>query len=216
MWVVAGNHDWYRGRESVDTQIAYSRRSDRWRMPAYDYAVPGLPDWLSIYGLDTTILDNGVSIGQLDRAEAELCGAGGWKTLFGQHPVLTSGRHANRDGAVPRVNRAVRPLIERCGSDLHLSGHDHHQEHLIDDGFHQIIQGAAGGTRDVDERPADHPGTQLFAARQYGFAILRIRREAIDVAFYGYEPGRRQEFGVIYETTIAPEPAIGSTSRSRR
>jgi len=23
MWAVAGNHDWYKGRESIDTQVAY-------------------------------------------------------------------------------------------------------------------------------------------------------------------------------------------------
>ena len=51
----------------------------------------------------------------------------------------------------------------------------------------------------------------LFAARQisqslaqYGFAVLRVRREAIDVTFYGYERGSPEDFGVIYETTIEP------------
>ena len=29
MWAVAGNHDWYKGRESIDTQIAYTERSER-------------------------------------------------------------------------------------------------------------------------------------------------------------------------------------------
>jgi len=202
MWAVAGNHDWYRGPSSIDTQIAYSERSERWRMLAYDYAVPDLPEWLRIYALDTTIIDTGVDIGQLDRAEAELCGSAGWKILVGHHPLLTTGRHADRNGEVPRVNRAVRPLVEQCGVQLYLSGHDHHQEHLTADGFDQIIQGAAGGTRAVGERPADQRGIQRFAARKYGFAILHIRPDVIDVSFYGYEPGRREAFDVIYETSI--------------
>jgi hypothetical protein len=202
MWAVAGNHDWYRGRSSIDTQIAYSRRSERWRMPSYDYAVAGLPEWISIYGLDTPLIDNRVSIGQMERAEAKLCGAPGWRILVGHHPVLTSGRHANRDGIIPSINRAVMPLIEKCGVRLYLSGHDHHQEHLTDGSFHQIIQGAAGGTRTVSKRPTHQRGTQQFAAQRFGFSVLRIRRQAIEVQFYGYPPGRPHAFGVIYETSI--------------
>ena len=158
MWAVAGNHDWYKGRDSIDTQVAYSEHSERWRMLGYDYAVPHLPEWLHIYGLDTVIIDNGVQMGQLDRANAALCDATGWKILFGHHAVFTSGHHANRNGVVPRVEQALVPLIETCGVDLLLSGHDHHQEHLIADGFHQIIQGAAGKLRSVGRRASDHEG----------------------------------------------------------
>ncbi len=202
MWAVAGNHDWYKGRESVDTQIAYSERSQRWRMLGYDYAVPDLPDWLHIYGLDTVIIDKGVNIGQLERAETALCDATGWKILFGHHAVFTSGRHANGGGVVPRVAQAVRPFIQACGVDLLLSGHDHHQEHLVANGFHQIIQGAAGKRRSVGKRSSDDEAAQVFAAGQFGFGVLRIRRETIDMTFYGYEPGRPDEFEVIYEATI--------------
>lgn len=52
-WAVPGNHDW-RIRGSVDAQARYSSISQRWRMPARDYAVPRLPDWIHIYGLDTS------------------------------------------------------------------------------------------------------------------------------------------------------------------
>ncbi len=202
MWAVAGNHDWYKGRESIDTQVAYSERSDRWRMLAYDYAVPNLPEWLRIYGLDTVIIDTNVDIGQLDRAEAALCGAPAWKILFGHHAVFTTGRHAYRNGVVPTMAKRVLPLIESCEVQLYLSGHDHHQEHLVADGFHQIIQGASGKTRPVGVRSDDSEAVQRFAARQYGFAILRIRRDAIDVIFYGYPPGKRDDFRVIYEARI--------------
>lgn len=207
MWAVAGNHDWFKGRNSIDTQVAYSEHSERWRMLGYDYAVPHLPEWLHIYGLDTVIIDNGVRIGQLDRANAALCDTTGWKILFGHHAVFTSGHHANRNGVVPRVEQALVPLIETCGVDLLLSGHDHHQEHLIADSFHQIIQGAAGKLRSVGRRASDHEATQAFAAGKYGFAILRIRREAIGVTFYGYEQGRPETFEVIYETSIKAEDA---------
>ena len=94
------------------------------------------------------------------------------------------------------------PFVEACGIDVVLSGHDHHQEHLAADDFDQIIQGAAGKIRSVGERSADYEASQRFAAGKYGFALLRIRPQEIDVTFYGYEPGSPEEFGVIYEATI--------------
>jgi hypothetical protein len=209
MWAVAGNHDWYKGRASIDTQIAYTQRSERWRMLAYDYAVPGLPAWLHIYGLDTVIIDTGGDIGQIARAEAALCGTSGWKLVFGHHPIYTSGGHADSNGAVPSMEERLLPLVEDCGIDLLLSGHDHHQEHLAADGFHQIIQGTGGKVRPVEQRPARHEASQRFAASKYGFAILRIRPDAIEATFYGYERGAPEEFGVIYETTITARSETG-------
>ncbi len=202
IWMVAGNHDWFRGRESVDTEILYTRQSERWRMLSYDYEVPRLPDWLHVYALDTTIIDNGVEIGQIDRAEAALCGAEGWRILMGHHAIFTSGRHANGDGEIPSIKRALLPVIGRCDVQLYLAGHDHHQEHIVADGFDQIIQGAAGGTRNVGDRSADDDGTQLFRGRKFGFGVLRVRRDSIDVTFYGYAPGNPEGFDVIYEATI--------------
>ena len=138
-WAVAGNHDWYRGRRSVDTEIAYSRRSERWRMPSYDYAIPGLPDWLRIYALDTVILQKEVDIGQVERAEQWLCEAPGWRVLMGHHAVYSSGQHGGRDGRIPFMERLVGPTIDRCGVQLLLSGHDHHQEHVSIGDFEQIV-----------------------------------------------------------------------------
>ena len=37
---------------------------------------------------------------------------------------------------------------------------------------------------------------------EFGFAIMQIRRDSMDVTFYGYQPGHRGEFRVIYETTV--------------
>ena len=169
MWAVARNHDWFKGRESIDTQIAYSARSERWRMLGYDYEVPNLPEWLHIYGLDTVIIDSGVDIGQLERAEAALCQTTGWKILFGHHAVFTSGKHADGDGVVPRVKRSILPLIQACGVDLLLSGHDHHQEHLVAEDFHQIIHGAASKRRSVGQRSPDNEAAQLFRRRAIRF-----------------------------------------------
>jgi hypothetical protein len=201
-WAVAGNHDWHGGRDSVDTEIAYSARSSRWRMPAYDYAVPALPPWLDIYALDTVVLLSGVDIGQRQRARVALCDAPGWRVLAGHHPIYSSGHHAGPGGENAAAREALLPLIEECDVDVYLAGHEHHQEHLRAGNLHQIVQGAAGRLRDVELRGAKTPADQLFAASLYGFALLEFRREQMSIEFFGYPAGSPQGFGSIYRTVI--------------
>jgi len=197
MWVVPGNHDWLT-RGSVDTQVLYTRSSPRWRMPAHDYAVPGLPDWMRIYGLDTVKLERGRDEAQVERAAQALCQADGWRLLFGHHPVYSSGKHANRAGENPEIRgRLLRPLIEACRVQVYFAGHEHHQEHLDAPGFAQIVQGAAGKLRrlrSIEDRP---PGVEsLFATDRFGFALVEASASRMEIRFFGY--GRDDEAAELY------------------
>lgn len=212
-WAIAGNHDWHGGRESVDTEVAYSRRSERWRMPAYDYAVPELPEWLHVYALDTVVLLADVDIGQRRRARAALCGAPGWRIVMGHHPIYSTGHHAGPSGENADARDALLPLFDECDVDLYLSGHEHHQEHLQSGALHQIVQGAAGKLRSIGKRASTTPARQLFAAARFGFAILEISPQAIEVEFFGYPEGNPQAYGSIYRATI---PARAPAAADRR
>jgi hypothetical protein len=190
-WAVPGNHDWS-SSERIAAEIAYTQRSPRWRMPARDFTVPLLPDWIRIHGVDTNTLARGRELDQVERAAAALCGRDGWKLLFGHHPVYTSGWHGDARGVYEKAAaRLLEPLIERCGVQFYLSGHDHDQEHLSAPGFEQIVQGAAGKLRrirTIDERPAGV--VQRAGAALFGFALLEIGADALEVRFFGYGPGR--------------------------
>jgi hypothetical protein len=185
-WVVPGNHDW---RGSIEAQIAYTRASERWRMPSPDYAVPRLPDWIHVYGLDTVALLADRDEQQVERARDALCGRPGWRLLSGHHPVYTSGKHAARDGSTPGMpDRLLEPLIERCGVHFYLAGHDHHQEHLTAPGFEQIVQGAAAklrGLRVIEGRPTGV--RQLFVDVRFGFGVARATPEMLELRFFGYD-----------------------------
>jgi len=190
-WVVAGNHDWTSARK-IDTEIAYSRHSSRWRMPSHDFALPRLPDWIRIYGLDTTALTRGRNVAQVDRAHDHLCDGAGWRLLFGHHPVYTSGRHARADGSYPKAREALLgPLIESCGIQLYFAGHDHHQEHLRAPAFDQIIQGAAAKLRKVHTVKRRADGVEQLAAESlFGFAIVDVTPQRLELRFFGYGDGR--------------------------
>ena len=153
-WLVPGNHDWMR-IGSVQEEINHTLKSDRWRMPFNHYSIPGLPEWLHVYGLDTTVIYDAryddkrpPSAGskraarlknaeiQLDAVKAALRSKTGWTFLFGHHPVYSSGMHGTKtgnQGVIPAMESAiVDELICSAGIDIdvYFAGHEHYQEHL--------------------------------------------------------------------------------------
>ena len=176
-WMTLGNHDLILPT-SLQAQVGYTWKSPRWRMPGAHYAIPGLPDWLHMYSINSEVLNWERS--SLEAMEQYLCSKKGWKVLFGHHPLYSSGVH----GDAKRMQRA-QPIIKKCGINLVLAGHDHHQEHLTGHGFEMIIQGAAAKLRTVEIN--DLPSTlrvQNFAAAKLGFAILTVDEKNLKMKFY--------------------------------
>jgi hypothetical protein len=205
-WSVPGNHDWHRSG-SVQAEIDYTARSERWRMPFFHFAVPGLPAWLHLYGVDTAVIDDLKRAAGADRAALEalrgkqieaargaLCGKPGWRLLFGHHPVYSSGQHGRDDppaGVAPMMREALEPLIRDCRVQVYLAGHDHMQEHLRVDSpaYHQVIQGAGSEVRD-NEAPFTAAGVKSeFLARKYGFALVTATAQRMKVEFFGFASG---------------------------
>ena len=187
-WLVAGNHDWYQKKMPAN-QIAYSSLSERWRMPALDYSVPQLPEWITIYGIDTTLLGKGVETGQVSRAREQLCGTFGWRILFGHHPVYTASHCGGGDGTLEKIERVLLgPLIRKCGVDVFLAGHDHLQAHFETPDFHQIVQGAGGAhlydLRDEMRFPARARVEVAEAKSAFGFAIIEAAPKTLSIIFY--------------------------------
>ncbi len=189
---IPGNHEYY-GLPEAD--VEYSYFSQRWYMPALHYGVPALPEWLNIYGIDTSGIMGlgGTSTANTQTAalETEFCEKPGWKILAGHHPVYGSGKH----GFEPKMNTYLNTLYKNCPFDLYLSGHEHLQEHVRGDLFDSIIQGAGGAAlyklkklaspiRFLAESSTPARFEQMFGKSAHGFAILEATEEKIDVYFY--------------------------------
>jgi acid phosphatase len=195
-WLVPGNHDWRRP-DSVHKEIQHSLASMRWRMPSNHYRIPGLPQWLNIYGLDTTVIEDEIKRpkgrgqiltsnrqAQIAGAEKALCGAPGWRVLFGHHAVYSGGQHGGSDGVLEEQEKQVLPLIEKCGVQVYFAGHDHHQELIQATRFTQVIEGAGGNeTRSVTKRSTGSFRSE-WAAREFGFALVHATPKAMDIQFY--------------------------------
>src|SRR5262245_36564211 len=114
-WMILGNHDWKHLVPGAQAKIDYTLHSERWRLPHTHYAIPFLPPWLHLYGVDTSLLEAGVGVYQVPAAQAALCGQPGWRILFGHYPT-----HAHWF-----VMRALEYLIRQCRIQVYFAGHDH-------------------------------------------------------------------------------------------
>lgn len=192
-WYAAlGNHD-YRG--VPEAQIAYARRSPRWRMPHRYYRVAGttlgVPD-LDLFVMDTSPLVDDANVGermqQLCRghwweqdAEPQVAWLGNalahsrapWKIVVGHHPIYSGGH-----GDSPALVARIAPLLEAFGVQVYLHGHDHDLQHIRRGGVDYVCSGAGAAGGRV--RPV--PGTRFCLGRP-GFAAFRLHAEALQFEF---------------------------------
>lgn len=190
-YAVLGNHD-YRG--SVQAQIEYGRTSDRWRMPARWYALPGAAlgaPWVDVFCLDTMGLvhripdpihprvyanqrtvDEHAQLRWLDESLA--ASRAGWKIVVGHHTIYSGGYH----GDTGELIEDVAPILERRGAQVYLHGHDHDLQHLTVGTVHYVCSGAGSATR-----PTGVTRHTLFASSRPGFATLELRPERIALEF---------------------------------
>ena len=178
-WMILGNHDWKHLVTGAQAQIDYTLHSDRWRLPHTHYAIPFLPPWLHIYGVDTSLLEAVVGVDQLQSAQAALCGQPGWRVLFGHYPTRSTGAEGHR--ASWFVRSALEYLIRQCHIHVYFAGHDHHQAHL-DSGLYQEIIEGAGGAELSPVRIGDPQ--QHFGSATHGFAWVRVTAERLVIRLY--------------------------------
>ncbi|MCP4806751.1 MAG: hypothetical protein GY913_03060 [Proteobacteria bacterium] len=195
-WVVMGNHDW---QLSAQAQIDFTNRSASWKMPDLHYAVPALPEWLTVYGWDTDLLyrwpESEGTVEMLAAMEAELCAGEGQKIAFAHRPLVSSGVHGLHPRELVGIRAAIDPMFAKCGVDLALGGHDHQLEHIDGATYDMVLSGSASKTRPLcDEEGASEvlcgqqgtPG-QHFISSDLGYAIVTARPDRIDVVMYSVE-----------------------------
>ncbi len=192
-WLVPGDHDWS-SAGSIQREINHTTTSERWRMPFNHFAVPGLPDWVHVYGVDTTIFEqaynrNDLALianrnAQLLAARNELCGKDGWKLLFGHHAIYSGGEHGMPNGILKEQQATIEPLIQACHIQVYFAGHDHDQELIRASGFLQIVQGAGGeNTRSVKDTSAGERRSEKRSV-EFGFAIVDLDRQSMRLRFF--------------------------------
>lgn len=195
---VLGNHDY---GANPQAQVAYSKISRRWQMPARYYSKiiqAGSEDAQILFVfIDTTPLIKGYykgeghqvhdqdSTAQKKWIEATLRDAPStvkWKFVVGHHPMYTGGsRTENHD--TRSIRQSLQPLFEKYKVDAYLTGHEHSLQHMIaPDNVHHFISGAAS-----EITPARMLPISKFAKSQYGFMLFSVYPKNARVQVIDYE-----------------------------
>ncbi|SRR5579883_53153 len=181
-----GNHDYGHPpvicpseRGSPDAEVAYSKISKSWHMPARYYSFTAGP------ALFIAIDTEGWSGKQLDWIRETLRKyaddpAVKWRIVYGHHPIYTSGVHLN-ERRISVLREALLPVLKDGKVDVYLCGHDHDMEHLRADGMEFYICGGGGAQlRKFHNRKP----ISVFQAVKFGFLDLRIDQHTLSVQFF--------------------------------
>lgn len=184
--VILGNHD-YRG--NCQAQIAYSRKSGRWQMPARYYArTEGIPGgsavdlifidtnpFIAQYAHDTLMQreiatqDSGKQLVWIEQRLA--ASSAPWKLVIGHHPIYSGGEH----GDSPELIEKLFPLLKRHGVQAYINGHDHDLQHLQAGSLHMFCTGAGSTVR-----PTRMTAQSTFATSRPGFMALSLRDQVLE------------------------------------
>lgn len=202
-YITLGNHD-HKG--NIDAQIAYSKQSARWYLPANYYEEEILLDdstrALFVF-LDTTPLrDEIISFSsastELENEAQQLQwlnetlaqSRAEWKIVVGHHPLFSVGE-AHRDNDAMIGN--LRQILEQHQVQVYFSGHAHSLQHLKPKGsVNYFISGAGSKIRKV------HPDEVTEAAVSVpGFIAASLTKETLIVQLVDFQ-------GKVHHEAIIP------------
>jgi tartrate-resistant acid phosphatase type 5 len=195
-WYVAlGNHD-YRG--NCDAQIAYSRMSKRWNMPARYFTQSRQIDattTVDFFYLDTTPMvrsywreneyrehvstqDVGKQLAWFKTALAASTAA--WKIVIGHHPIYSGGGILGHGDTVELIENVL-PLLKQYQVQAYFNGHDHNLQHLQAGAVNLFDSGA--GSR---ARPVFKTKYTKFAEACSGFTTVILQADSMKVRMIDY------------------------------
>jgi tartrate-resistant acid phosphatase type 5 len=189
---VLGNHDY---KTSPDAQVRYSKISSRWKMPARYYSkeiqIPGdtvnkililfidtnplIPEFYSNaeYGPNVKAADSTQQKKWIAKTLSTADKSIKWKIVVGHHPLYTGGGRTDAYDT-KAVRRILKPMFDKYGADIYLSGHEHSLQHLVSGKTQYFISGAAS-----EKTPAHLVPESEMAASEYGFMIFSVTSSKI-------------------------------------
>jgi hypothetical protein len=209
-YLILGNHDY---KSSPDAQVAYSKISRRWKMPARYYSKkfalhgdttqqvliafidtnPFIPEFYknAEYGPNVRSQDSAAQKNWLRTLLSDPSPNIKWKIVVGHHPMFTGGSRTHGYDT-KAIRNTLKPLLDQYGVDVYLSGHEHSLQHLKPAGkTNHFISGAAS-----EKTPAQLVEESKMAASEYGFIVFSITSKGIMVHAMD-EAGK-----IIYTTEI--------------
>jgi predicted phosphodiesterase len=198
-YVVLGNHDY---KSNPDAEVAYSKISRRWKMPARYYSKkfsiggdttkqiliafidtnPFIPEFYSNadYGPNVKTQDSTKQKKWLEKVLSDKSPNIKWKIVVGHHPMYTGGiRTESYDTRA--VRNSLKPLFDKYKVDAYLAGHEHSLQDIVVDSTHHFISGSASEKTFAKLLPESK-----LAASEYGFMLFSVTGKQITVQAIDY------------------------------
>jgi acid phosphatase len=181
---ILGNHDYH---ANCDAQIAYSKSSPRWKMPARYYIQSEKIDeatTVDFFYIDTTPMIKGyyatdgkektrpqVITQDVPRQlawfkNALAASSAQWKIVIGHHPIYSGGDH----GDTPELIATILPLLQQHNVHAYFNGHDHDLQHLQAGAVNFFDSGAGSQFRETTQTPRTK-----FAKSCSGFTTVNLQ-----------------------------------------
>jgi len=209
-YVVLGNHDY---KSNPQAQVEYSKISRRWKMPSRYYARkfpingdksnqvliafidtnPLIPEFYNNdeYGPNVKGQDSLAQKKWLIKTLSDDDSSVKWKIVVGHHPLFTGGSRTEAYDT-KAIRSSLKPIFDKYGVDVYLSGHEHSLQHLKPSGkTNYFISGAAS-----EKTPVKLIDDAEMVACEYGFMLFSITNNLLRVQAIN-DDGK-----IIYHTTI--------------
>ncbi|MFA9187882.1 tartrate-resistant acid phosphatase type 5 family protein [Flavobacterium sp. FBOR7N2.3] len=208
---ILGNHD-YAG--NPDAQVAYSKISRRWNMPARYYSEtfningdpsqqvliafidtnPLIPEFYKSkqYGRNVISQDSTAQKKWLVKILTEAPKSVKWKLVVGHHPLFTATLKRREAYDTKAVRKSLKSLFDKYEVDAYIAGHDHDLQHLLPEGkTHYFVSGSASEATPIDRLPFSK-----LASSEYGFMVFSALANTL------YVQAVNEKGEVIYTTEI--------------
>ena len=192
-YVVLGNHD-YSGNPNA--QIAYSQKSNRWKMPARYFTLvknidqttavrfvfidtnPFVKQYLQNPSTYSDILQQD-SQKQLKWIDSVLANSPEkYKIVVGHHPIYSAGYgHGNQEELIAQV----KPILEKNKVTMYFCGHSHSSQYLkrTDSTIDYVVAGAVSSTVELVLQES----SVLFGTITPSFTLVSLSKDYIKTSF---------------------------------
>ncbi|MDR6560100.1 MULTISPECIES: tartrate-resistant acid phosphatase type 5 family protein [unclassified Arcicella] len=207
---VLGNHDY---KSNPDAQVAYSKISRRWNMPARYYSKtfsingdanqqvliafidtnPLIPEFYKgEYSNAVVSQDSTAQKVWLDKTLSNNSPSIKWKIVVGHHPLFTATEKRRESYDTRAIRASLKSVLDKHKVDAYLCGHDHDLQHLLPEGkTHYFVSGSASEKTPIGTLPISK-----LALSDYGFMVFSATGNKLFVQVIN------EEGKVVYTTEL--------------
>ena len=192
---ILGNHDYYGGPKSIESQIEMTKYCKNWIMPGKNYYsydketssyhifIDTIKIYPELYEATRSLYTQQDIQESLMQLEQMLIDANQlkcrWIFVFGHYHIFSNGYYGNYDMMIERVL----PLLKKYNVSVYFSGHDHNFQLFKYDGIYFCINGAGAYKAQISRYNANVEVNMIYGNSNNGFLIHKLNDKYLNLQF---------------------------------